>query len=91
MTETETRARKVASLDDLVHQGEDALHRLAELPGGQRALKLANDLRQRVDDLSRRVRGIDALENRVAELEREVAELRAAQKPAAKPRQRKTA
>jgi hypothetical protein len=41
-----------------------------------------NDLRNRVDELSKRIRGIDELEQRVAKLEKEVASLRRAQKPA---------
>jgi hypothetical protein len=35
-----------------------------------------------VDELSKRIRGIDALEQRVTKLEKEVASLRRAQKPA---------
>lgn len=66
----------------LAGKGEQAIHRLAELPGGSRALKGFNDLKERVDDLSKRVRGIDALEKRVAKLEKDVATLRRAQKPA---------
>jgi hypothetical protein len=60
----------------LADAGEEALQRLAELPGGQRALTAANDLRTRVDDLGKKVRGIDALEARVAKLEKELATLK---------------
>ena len=67
----------------LAGKGEQAIHKLADLPGGTRALKAFNDLRERVDELSKRVRGIDALEQRVAKLEKEVAALRRAQKPPA--------
>jgi uncharacterized small protein (DUF1192 family) len=70
----------------LAGKGEEAIRRLADLPGGQRALEAFNDLKLRVDDLSRRVRGVDELEQRVAKLEKEVAALRRAQKQgAAKP------
>ena len=48
----------------LADAGEEALQRIAELPGGQRALTAVNDLRTRVDDLTKKVRGIDALEAR---------------------------
>ena len=72
--------------DDLIGKlagkGEQAVQRLADLPGGTRALKAFNDLKLRVDDLSRKVRGIDALEARVAKLEKDVAALKRAQKPA---------
>jgi ubiquinone biosynthesis protein UbiJ len=66
----------------LTDAGEEALQRLAELPGGQRALTAANDLRTRVDDLAKKVRGIDALEARVAKLEKELAALKRANAPA---------
>jgi ubiquinone biosynthesis protein UbiJ len=60
----------------LADAGEDALHRLAELPGGQRVASGINDLRNRVDELSKKVRGIDELERRVAKLEKDVAALK---------------
>lgn len=60
----------------LADAGEEALQRIAELPGGQKALTAMNDLRARVDELGKKVRGIDALEERVAKLEKEVAALK---------------
>jgi hypothetical protein len=60
----------------LTEAGEDALQRISELPGGKRAVDAFNDLRNRVDDLSKKVRGIDALERRVAKLEKEIAALK---------------
>jgi hypothetical protein len=69
----------------LADAGEEALQRIAELPGGQRALGAFNDLRARVDDLGKRVRGIEALEERVAKLEKEVASLKKSKAPPRKP------
>jgi len=60
----------------LADAGEDALQRLTDLPGGQRALGAYNDLRARVDELGKKVRGIDALEARITKLERELAGLK---------------
>jgi hypothetical protein len=60
----------------LADAGEDALQRLTELPGGKRAVGTFNDLRTRVDELSKKVRGIDALEARISKLERELAGLK---------------
>ena len=82
MAATETPPPKdvIARLAD---RGEDALQRLSELPGGKRALQAFNDLRARVDELSKKVRGIDALEARVAKLEKELAALKRAAKPKA--------
>jgi uncharacterized small protein (DUF1192 family) len=83
MTTTEKNDDVIARL---AGKGEEAIKRLADLPGGQRALEAFNDLKLRVDELSRRVRGVDELEKRVAKLEKEVATLRRAQKhDAAKP------
>jgi hypothetical protein len=65
----------------LAGKGEETLHRLAELPGGTKALKAFNDLKARVDDLSKKVRGVEALEARIVKLEKEVAALKRAQKP----------
>ena len=75
----------------LADAGEDALQRLTELPGGQRALNAFNDLRVRVDDLGKKVRGIDALEARVAKLEKELGALKKTKAPARRPTSRKPA
>ena len=56
--------------------GEEALQRLTELPGGQKAVSAFNDLRNRVDELGKKVRGIDALEARVTKLEKDLAALK---------------
>ena len=66
----------------LASKGEQAVQRIADLPGGSRALQAFNDLKSRVDDLSKKMRGIDELEQRVAKLEKELAALKRAQKPA---------
>jgi uncharacterized small protein (DUF1192 family) len=68
----------------LANRGEDVLQRLSDLPGGTKALKAFNDLRERVDELAKKVRGIDALEARIAMLEKEVAALKG--KPASRTR-----
>jgi uncharacterized protein YceH (UPF0502 family) len=73
----------------LADAGEDALQRISELPGGQKALTAFNDLRSRVDDMAKKVRGIDALEARVAKLEREVTALRKPKSPPRRPAPRK--
>jgi len=81
-TTEQTKSGETTQEKDLVTRladaGEEALHRLTELPGGQRALNAVNDLRTRVDDLAKKVRGIDALEERVSKLEQDVASLKKA-------------
>jgi uncharacterized small protein (DUF1192 family) len=77
MATTNTRAKSQKDfVGRLADAGEEALQKLTELPGGQRVASAMNDLRARVDDLSRKVRGIDELQTRVAKLEREVAALK---------------
>ena len=88
MTTTTTKTKETADkaerdvLARLADRGEEALQRLADLPGGTRAAKAFNELRDRVDELGKKVRGIDKLEARVAKLEKELAGLKRAQKPA---------
>ncbi|MEI7759593.1 MAG: hypothetical protein WCJ67_02370 [Thermoleophilia bacterium] len=65
----------------LASRGEQTMARLADLPGAVKALGAVNDLRGRVDELGKKVRGIDDLEKRVAKLEKEITMLRRAQKP----------
>jgi len=73
----------------LADAGEDALQRIADLPGGQKALTAMNDLRTRVDDMAKKVRGIDAIEARVTKLEKDVAALRKPRSPARRQAPRK--
>lgn len=84
-----TKAKPADLVTRLTEAGEEALQRIAELPGGQRALGAFNDLKARVDDLGKRVRGIEALEARVAKLEKELAALKKAKAPARRSAPRK--
>jgi polyhydroxyalkanoate synthesis regulator phasin len=69
----------------LAEVGEDAIHKIADMPGAVKLTDTVNTLRTRVDDLQKRVRGLDELERRVGELEQRVEQLSAV-KPA--PRRR---
>ena len=82
MTTKQTIDRDV--IGRLAARGDETLQRLSELPGGARALKAFNDLKTRVDELGKRVRGVEELEERIGKLEKEVASLKRARKtPAA--------
>ena len=59
-------------LTRLADAGEDAIQRLGEMPGAGRMMDAMTGMRDRVDELQRRVRGLDALERRVAALEERV-------------------
>ena len=70
----------LARVQDL---GEEALHKLAEAPGGAKFLEMANQSRTRLDEMQKRMRGLDVLEERVDALERKLDELTKKQAPAA--------
>jgi hypothetical protein len=56
----------------LADRGEEVIGKLGDMPGAQRLLESANALKERADELQKKIRGLDALEGRVAALERKV-------------------
>ena len=73
-------------LSRLADAGEEALHKVAEMPGATRLVEVTNTLRARTDEIQKRLRGLDALETRVVKLEQRIAKLEVSKKaPAAKP------
>ncbi len=58
--------------------GEEALHKLADVPGGAKLVEMANQSRTRLDEMQKRLRGLDVLERRVDELEQRLAKLETA-------------
>jgi hypothetical protein len=71
----------------LADRGEEAIQRLADAPGADRVLGAAQALRDRLDEIQKRLRGIDVLEKRVDELEKRVDALSA---PSTRSRSRST-
>jgi len=71
----------------LADRGEEAIQRLGDAPGADRVLGAAQALRDRLDEIQKRLRGIDVLEKRVAELEKRVEALST---PSTKPRSSST-
>jgi hypothetical protein len=63
-------------LERLGDLGEEAIARLAEMPGMGRLAQLLVAMKDRLDDLQETVRRIPALEARVQELERQLEELK---------------
>jgi prefoldin subunit 5 len=62
-------------LGRLADLSEEALQRLGDMPGAERAASAMNTLRDRIDELQKRVRGLEGLEQRIATLERKVEKL----------------
>ena len=56
---------------------QDALQKLTEVPGGTRVVDMLNESKARLDDMQKKLRGLDALEKRVAKLEKQVSALSA--------------
>jgi hypothetical protein len=72
------RSRKTPQKDvvtRLSDKGEETLQRLADLPGGKSMLKAMGDARDRLDEMTKKLRSIDPLERRVAALEKKLAAL----------------
>jgi hypothetical protein len=82
--------RKQDLLGRLADLSEEAVQRLAEAPGADRALQALKGLGDRVDDLQRRTRGFEELAQRLATLEKRVDALAKPKPPrdAASPRPR---
>jgi hypothetical protein len=64
--------RRTDLLGRLADLSEDAIQRLSDAPGADRVLGAMNGLRDRVDELQKRVLGLEDLERRLSALERKV-------------------
>ena len=83
-------ARRQDLLSRLAGLSEDAIQRLAEVPGADRAVTAMNSLRERTDELQRRVRGLEGLEQRIEALERKVDKLSKSSPASSRPAAKKT-
>jgi len=85
-------------LSKLADKGEGALSRVASSQTTALVVGSVTGLRERMDDVQKKVRGLDELEKRVAKLEKQLAELqkpkttraRSASSPARKSTAKKT-
>lgn len=64
--------------------GEEAIQRIGSAPGADRVLGTLNTVRDRVDDLQKRMRGLEGLEKRLAATERRLDKLEGKGKTAAR-------
>ena len=62
-------------LSKLADRGEEVLSKFAETPGATRVLELLNSTRERLDDLQKRVIGLEGLERRLDEVEKKLEQL----------------
>jgi hypothetical protein len=68
-------------VDRLADLGEEAIQRIGNAPGGDRVLAAMAGTRDRLDDLQKRVRGLESLDKRVAAMERRLDKLEGKGKP----------
>jgi hypothetical protein len=59
----------------LADAGEEAIHKVTEIPGAARLTEAMNTTKDRLDELTKRMRGLDAMEKRIAKLERRLDDL----------------
>jgi hypothetical protein len=64
------RPRQRNIVERLADAGEEAIQRIGTAPGADRLLGAVNSMRDRLDDLQKRVRGLEDLDKRVAAVER---------------------
>ena len=69
-----------STLDRLTSLGEEVIGKASQNPNLARVVSAATQLKDRVDDLSKRVRGLEAREKRIAELEQRIKKLEGAKK-----------
>ncbi len=78
-------SRRNDLLGRLADLSEEAIQRLSDAPGADRVLGAMNSMRDRVDELQKRVRGLEDLEKRLAALERKVDKLSKGSAPTPSP------
>jgi hypothetical protein len=69
------RPRERTFVSRLADAGEEAIQRLGGAPGADRLLGAVNTLRERVDDMQKRMRAIATIEKQLASIERRLDKL----------------
>jgi hypothetical protein len=67
-------------LDRLANLGEELIGKASQSPTAAKAIQSAMQVKDRVDDLQKRVRGLEGMEKRLAALEKRLAKLEGAPK-----------
>ena len=62
-------------LHKLADKGEEAISKLADVPAADKVVNAATGMGKRLDDMQKRIRGLESIEKRVAALERRVDKL----------------
>jgi hypothetical protein len=78
------RPRQRNIVERLADAGEDAIQRIGSAPGADRIVGAVGALRDRVDDMQKKMRVIDGLGRRLAAIERRLDKLEGKSRPAAR-------
>jgi predicted nuclease with TOPRIM domain len=80
------RTRSTTKQNDILTRftelGHEALNKLSDVPGGSKLVDMMNESKARLDEMQKKLRGLDALEKRVTKLEQQLAA--SAKKPVAR-------
>lgn len=68
-------ARQKNIVERLADIGEEAIQRIGSAPGGDKLLAAMAGTRDRIDDLQKRMRGLEDLDKRLASVERRLDKL----------------
>ena len=75
-----TTKQPTSALDRLTSLGEDVLGKASQNPTANKLIQQGMQMKAKVDDLSKRVRGLEAMEKKIAQLEKRIAKLEGASK-----------
>jgi hypothetical protein len=78
------RPRQKNLVERLADVGEEAIQRLGNAPGADKLAAALSAARDGIDDLQKRVRGLETLEKRLRAVERRVDKLEGKGKPASR-------
>jgi tetrahydromethanopterin S-methyltransferase subunit G len=70
-----TQSKQRSIVEQLADVGEEAIQRIGTALGGDRLLGGVNSMRDRLDDLQKRVRGLEEHDKRLAAMERRLDKL----------------
>ena len=72
MARTTSTTKQSDILARMTELGQEALNKLSDVPGGSKVVDMMNESKARLDEMQKKLRGLDALEKRVAALEKQM-------------------
>ena len=72
--------KPTSTIDRITSLGEQALDKASQNPTAHKIIQSGMQMKARVDDLSKRVRGLEAMEKKMTQLEKRISKLESAAK-----------